>query len=342
MAQEDIDPYLSYRLIEPGYEMYRQMGLYQRNLTNFSVQTIYENNRTPDFEDNHCVNCHNYQNYSTRRMLFHVRAAHGGTIVADQNGIRRMALRGDSILATAVYPTWHPTKNLVVFSTNLTGQAFHTLDRQKVEVVDEASDLIFYDADRGEIRNIFKTRATLENFPCWSPDGRRVYYCAATLPQLRQVSDSLRGSAVIEGYDSIRYNLMCVDYDERTQTFSHPRVIMDCAAIGKSASVPRVSPDAATCSLRWLITGSFISGTSRPTCMSRTSPPAAFTRLRQPTARMLTVITLGAATAAGLCSAPAVTMVPTPVPTLPILTATGRHTALSSCRRMTPKATSCS
>ena len=243
VAQEDIDPYLSYRLIEPGYEMYRQMGLYQRNLTNFSVQTIYENNRTPDFEDNHCVNCHNYQNYSTRRMLFHVRAAHGGTIVADQNGIRRMALRGDSILATAVYPTWHPTKNLVVFSTNLTGQAFHTLDRQKVEVVDEASDLIFYDADRGEIRNIFKTRATLENFPCWSPDGRRVYYCAATLPQLRQVSDSLRGSAVIEGYDSIRYNLMCVDYDERTQTFSHPRVIMDCAAIGKSASVPRVSPD---------------------------------------------------------------------------------------------------
>ena len=28
VAQEDIDAYLSYRLIEPGYEMYRQLGLY--------------------------------------------------------------------------------------------------------------------------------------------------------------------------------------------------------------------------------------------------------------------------------------------------------------------------
>ena len=27
VAEEDIDPYLSYRLIEPGYELYRQLGL---------------------------------------------------------------------------------------------------------------------------------------------------------------------------------------------------------------------------------------------------------------------------------------------------------------------------
>lgn len=140
VAQEDIDPYLSYRLIEPGYELYRQVGLYQRNLTNFEVQTIYENNRAPEREDDHCVNCHNYQNYSTARMLFHVRGNHGGTILAENGKIRRLALKGDSILSAAVYPSWHPTKNLLVFSTNKTGQAFHTLDKQKIEVMDEASD----------------------------------------------------------------------------------------------------------------------------------------------------------------------------------------------------------
>lgn len=35
VANEEIDTYLTYRLIEPSYELYRQLGLYQRNLTNF-------------------------------------------------------------------------------------------------------------------------------------------------------------------------------------------------------------------------------------------------------------------------------------------------------------------
>ena len=34
VAEEEIDPFVSYRLIEPGYSYYRQLGLYQRNLTN--------------------------------------------------------------------------------------------------------------------------------------------------------------------------------------------------------------------------------------------------------------------------------------------------------------------
>lgn len=42
VANEPIDRYLSYRLIEPSYELYRQMGLYQRDLEGFGVQTIYE------------------------------------------------------------------------------------------------------------------------------------------------------------------------------------------------------------------------------------------------------------------------------------------------------------
>ena len=84
VAQEPIDRYVSYRLIEPGYELYRQMGLYQRDMQSFEVKTIYENNRVHDLDDNHCVNCHNYQNYSAENMLFHVRSAHGGTIIGNK------------------------------------------------------------------------------------------------------------------------------------------------------------------------------------------------------------------------------------------------------------------
>ena len=68
VAHEPIDRYLSYRLIEPGYELYRQLGLYQRDLHTFNVQPIYENNRSFNEKDNHCINCHNYQNYDTQRM----------------------------------------------------------------------------------------------------------------------------------------------------------------------------------------------------------------------------------------------------------------------------------
>ena len=46
VAEEEIDPYLSYRLIEPGYELYRQIGLYQRNITTFDETVIYENMTT--------------------------------------------------------------------------------------------------------------------------------------------------------------------------------------------------------------------------------------------------------------------------------------------------------
>ncbi len=83
VAEEEIDPFLSYRLIEPGYELYRQIGLYQRNLTNWTQAAIYENNREFNDSVNHCVNCHNYQNYSTKKMLFHVRSNFGGTMIVE-------------------------------------------------------------------------------------------------------------------------------------------------------------------------------------------------------------------------------------------------------------------
>ncbi|MBQ2121515.1 MAG: hypothetical protein II199_03365, partial [Bacteroidaceae bacterium] len=88
VAQEDIDPFLTYRLIEPSYELYRQLGIYQRNVTNFDEKVVYENNPEYNSEDNHCINCHNFQNYSTDNMLFHVRAGHGGTVFI-QNGKAR-------------------------------------------------------------------------------------------------------------------------------------------------------------------------------------------------------------------------------------------------------------
>ncbi|MBO4906196.1 MAG: PD40 domain-containing protein [Bacteroidaceae bacterium] len=245
VASEPIDSFLSYRLIEPGYELYRQLGLYQRDLTSFDEFAIYENNRTYDDEHNHCVNCHNYQAYDTERMLFHVRAMHGGTMLIDHGNVRKIAIRHDSILAAGVYPSWHPTLPLVAFSTNKTGQAFHMLHPEKIEVIDEASDLLIYDAEHNTVRNLLRTDSCMETFPCWTPDGTRLYYCSARVPEMSQDNSQ---HELLMHYDSLFYNIYSMPFDPATRTFGEPRLEVDAASQGKSASVPRISPDG-----RWLL-----------------------------------------------------------------------------------------
>ena len=243
VAEEPIDQYLSYRLIEPSYELYRQMGIYQRDLTNFNEYPIYENNRSYVNEENHCVNCHTFQNYSSDRMLMHVRASHGGTVFVDHGKAKKMNMRVDSVLSNTVYPTWHPKHNWVVFSSNRTGQAFHMVNPQKVEVIDYGSDLVFFDADKGVLTNILKTTNDMETFPSWSPDGKKLFYCKANFKYFSQTPDSIHSDLVLAKYDSIRYNLMSMPFDESTKTFGEPVVEMQCDSMQLSATWPRVSPD---------------------------------------------------------------------------------------------------
>lgn len=243
VAREPIDRYLSYRLIEPSYELYRQLGLYQRDLEGYTQHVIYENNAAYDSLNNHCVNCHNYQNYDAQRALFHVRARHGGTVFIDGARVRKLNMKCDSILSSTVYPAWHPSKPWVAFSSNQTGQVFHVQDAEKIEVVDYGSDLVFFDLEKQTLTNILRTDADLETFPCWSPDGGRLYYCSAHVPELAGRTREERMDIIPSIAKRVRYNLMSIGFDPATRRFSAPRVEMDCAAVGKSAAVPRVSPD---------------------------------------------------------------------------------------------------
>ena len=239
---EAIDPYLSYRLIEPGYELYRQLGIYQRCLENFTQKVVYENNRTYEEHNNHCINCHNFQNYSTDRMLFHVRSNHGGTIMINGSEAKKIQIKNPNILAAGVYPSWHPKKNLVCFSTNQTGQTFHMYHQEKIEVVDTNSDLILYDADKNEVKNLLCTEY-FETFPCWTPEGDKLYFCAAYIPPVINLPDSMRAEIITKNYEKIHYNLMSMDYDAEKDSFGTPEVVINAEAYGKSITFPRVSPD---------------------------------------------------------------------------------------------------
>ena len=245
IAEEPIDAFISYRLIEPGYELYRQLGIYQRNLTTFDEVPVYENNREYADGENHCINCHNYRKNSTESMLFHVRSNHGGTIIVQGGKAHKIQLKDSTILTSGVYPSWHPTENLVAFSTNRTGQAFHLYHPEKIEVMDARSDLLLYDVTKNEVSHIIRTTDDLETFPCWAPDGRTLYYCSANIKSLLipSLPDSTVTQQLLMKFDSIRYNLLSIPFEPATRSFGKPRLEVNATGENKSISVPRVSPD---------------------------------------------------------------------------------------------------
>ncbi|MBO4964176.1 MAG: hypothetical protein J6C65_04465, partial [Prevotella sp.] len=99
VTKDSIDPWIAYRLIEPGYEAWRQIGIYQRELASFEEVEMVTNKTTKSA----CVNCHHFQNRSSKRMMFHARGANGGTIFLE-NG-RTKKIKPEKSVA---YPAWHP------------------------------------------------------------------------------------------------------------------------------------------------------------------------------------------------------------------------------------------
>lgn len=238
VSEDPVDGYLSYRLIEPGYTGYGQMGIYQRSVTDFNVRTIYDNNLSAQRTHNQCINCHSYQNYGTNAMSFHAREYKGGTIIVNNGQVTKVNIKNDSLLSNGVYPSWHPTEGLIAFSVNITSQFFFVQDPQYVEVQDSNSDIVLYDVQTQQVLPAAANPQCMETFPCWSPDGAYLYYASA--PVIDSVAKGLQNVATV--YDRIRYNLMRVPFDASTRRFGPPDTVYLAAAQQQSVSTPRVSP----------------------------------------------------------------------------------------------------
>lgn len=231
VSKDEIDHWISYRLIPPGYQGWRSMGLYQRELCSYTQKTIIENSAT----DYNCMNCHSYPSRNPRKMLFHVRADHGGTIIIQDGDIEKLNTKTDSTISALVYPYWHPSEKFIAFSVNTTLQSFFNHDPNRIEVFDKASDVVVYDV---EDHSIFwspqtKSEDRFETFPTFSPDGRWLYFCSA---------EAMEGMPA--AYDKVKYAIMRIAFNPDNSSFGDAvETVFDAPAIGMSASFPRISPD---------------------------------------------------------------------------------------------------
>lgn len=241
VAEEDVDPYITYRLIQPSYVDYEDLTLNERNVTNWDERVLYSNRMLSDGDDGQCINCHAPRNYNRGgQSQFHVRQKFGGTVFIEGERVSKVNLKTDSTLSAGVYASWHPTLPLVAFSVNKTGQIFHTRSTDKIEVIDYASDLVVYDTEANQVRHIDARDDQFETFPCWSADGRTLYYASA-----RYEADAYMAENDFQG---LHYNIYCRPYDEGTGLFGERRLLFAADSIGKSVAFPRVSPDG-----RWLL-----------------------------------------------------------------------------------------
>ncbi len=230
VTADRLDPYVSYRLIEPGYEVWNALQLRERCIENFEERVLADNSLT----DGKCMNCHIHGGNSGELSMFHLRGEGGGTILNRDGKLRKLTLKNKEMTATAVYGDFHPGGRYGVFSSNIIIPMFHAASNRRLEVFDTVSDLAVADFDENRmiLSPLTADSTVLETFPTFSADGKWVYYCAAPLATL---PDSVH---------RLCYSLCRVAFDAEQGIWgSRIDTLWNARTMGGSVCHPKASPD---------------------------------------------------------------------------------------------------
>lgn len=235
VSRDSIDSYLTYRLIEPAYQMWNEVSIMERNIGTFSERVICDYKHT----DNSCMNCHIHSGQRGDLSMFYIRGKGGGAILNREGQLRKLNLNTDGMLSGTVYGEIHPSGRFGVFSTNVVIPSFHSMAGKRMEVYDTASDLTVADFDNNRMINLpqFAREDKLETFPCFSADGKYVFFCIAdTLPLPGQI-------------EQLRYSLVRAPFDTVSGHINEPLdTIWNGTGHNASACHPKASPDG-----RWVM-----------------------------------------------------------------------------------------
>ncbi len=235
VAADSIDSHMTYRLIEPDYEVWNRLAIEERCLENWDTRHIADH----ALHDNACMNCHVASHANPNRSMLYIRGANGGAMLNENGAIRKLAIKTDSMVSSSVYYDFSGDGRFIVFSTNIIMPAFHAQSSKRLEVFDTQSDVYVADLQSGEIFSspTISSAARLETFPAFAPDMRSIYYCVADTAGL--------GTDVRQ----LRYSLVRVSFDAKNRRIGTVAdTLYSASRQGGSVCLPRVSPDG-----RWLV-----------------------------------------------------------------------------------------
>ena len=215
-----VDPYLTYRLIEPDYEIWNHVQIQQRCVENFEVNALGHYEQL----ENRCMNCHTYANQNPRLSMMYVRGPGGGAILNSNGELQKLNIPG------SVYFGFSPTGRYITYSTQKIIPAFHSLASKRLEVYDAASNVFVADMQEHRVISspLLSDSLKFETFPTFSPDGKYIYYCAADTVSLPR------------DIKNLQYSLVRIPFDETTGTIGTQ---VDTLFSQRSVCHPRISPD---------------------------------------------------------------------------------------------------
>ena len=226
VVSDRLDPYLTYRLIEPDYEIWNNLQIKQRCIENFDEETLCDYRHA----NNQCMNCHTTAGQNPNRSMLYVRGPQGGAILNQDGQLRKLAIKTDDMVSGSVYFGFSPSGRYITFSTNIIIPGFHSKAGKRLEVFDTKSDVYVADLQENRIIRspLLADSTVFETFPTFSPDGKYIYYCAAPHVQLPTELKQLQ------------YALVRIPFDEHTGTIG---TTVDTIYQEKSVCHPRISPD---------------------------------------------------------------------------------------------------
>ena len=215
-----VDPYLTYRLIEPDYEIWNHVQIQQRCVENFEVNALGHYEQL----ENRCMNCHTYANQDPQLSMMYVRGPGGGAILNSNGELQKLKIHG------SVYFGFSPTGRYITYSTQKIIPAFHSLASKRLEVYDAASNVFVAEMQEHRVISspLLSDSLKFETFPTFSPDGKYIYYCAADTVSLPM------------DIKNLQYSLVRIPFDETTGTIGTQ---VDTLFSQRSVCHPRISPD---------------------------------------------------------------------------------------------------
>jgi Tol biopolymer transport system component len=182
-----------------------------------------------------CFNCHTFHRHDPDRFLFHLRVKHPGMMLVLDGKMRRINTDQAPMFRPFAYASWHPDGRHIAATCNRFIGHFPAHARlYYFQALEKRGDLAVYDVEKNTIST---TEAVfdheyIETHPCWSPDGKYIYYSRCRDTPTVQPED----------WEESRFDLMRIAYDAATDTWGSPATVKAYSKLGLSCAFPRPSP----------------------------------------------------------------------------------------------------